>query len=239
MRPALRFWWVVGGVSVLALWTSSGVYLGTTLSLIGPEEPDSGGLLQEYVGSYLAYRRALFSFEQWQNWALTLALLGIGLLAAGVLLSRWDGRPLSVRLGALAVGCGAVVAAVAQVAYLGAVERVFAVGSIAFFDAGSLATMVDVATRTDDYVEDLGFLVMAAGLIALAWTRDPWGDESRVVRTASGSLAVGLVAATITSFMASALADPMLLAVGFIVAPTWAIVMAGSLDAHVSPRGTR
>jgi hypothetical protein len=235
MSAAPRFWWAVGGVSVLALWASSSLYATTTLGLAGPKEPEAGGPLPDYVESYLAYRGLLFPFEQWQNWTLALALLGIGLIAAGLFLRSWDGgAAISARLGALAVGCGALVAAVAQVAYLGTVERMFAVTDIAFFDTGSLATMVDVATRTDDYVENLGLLMMAVGLIMLAWTRGPWSDRPRGIRAASRALAVGLAAVAAATFSETALADPVMLVVGFAVAPAWMLIAVRTLNSRSS-----
>lgn len=236
MSAASRFWWVVGGVGVVALWTSSGLYAATASGLVGTTEPEPGGPLPEYVESYLAYRRLLFPYEQWENWTLVLALLAIGLLAAGLSMGARDGgAAIPVRLGALALGSGALVAAVAQVTYLGAVERVFAVSAIAFFDTGSLATMVDVASRIDDYVENLGFLMMAAGLIPLAWTGGSRGDRSRGFRAASWALAIALAATVAASFTEAAVAVPILLVAGLAVAPAWMLIAAHSLD---SPSGS-
>lgn len=232
-RAAPRLWWVIAGIGVLALWVSSGVYALTTLGVVGPKEPEAGGPLPEYVESYLAYRAALFPFEQWQNWSLALALLAIGVLAAGLFVGSRDSKPArSVRFGALAVGSGALVAAVVQVAYLGAVERVFAVSDIAFFDTGSLATMVDVAQRTDDYVENLGLLMMAAGLITLAVTRYAVGDYSRGFRTANWALAVALTAASAASFATADIVDPVLLVIGFAIAPAWMLITARALGSR-------
>ena len=239
MSAASRFWWVVGGIGVVALWTCSGSYAATTSGLVGPKEPEAGGPLLEYVESYLAYRHLLFPFEQWQNWTLALALLAIGLLAAGLSLGAQDGRAaIQEKLGALAVGSGALVAAVAQVAYLGAVERVFAVSAITFFDTGSLATMVDVATRIDDYVENLGFLMMAGGLIPLAWTDGARRDRARGFRAASWALAIALTATVAASFTETAVAVPILLLVGFAVAPAWMLIAArSSLDSPSDSMG--
>ena len=140
------------------------------------------------------------------------------------------GQAIPIRLGSLALAAGAVVAAVAQVAYLGAVEKVFAVSEIAYFDTGSLATMVDAATRTDDYVENLGFLVMAAGLVMLAWPREAGDDATSGLRVANWALAIALTAAVMSSFTESVLAIPVLLVVGFAVAPAWILVAARKLD---------
>lgn len=232
-RAVPQLWWVIAGIGVLALWVSSGVYALTTLGVVGPKEPGPGGPLPEYVESYLAYRTALFPFEQWQNWTLALALLAIGVLAAGLFVGSRDSGPArSVRFGALAVGCGALVAAVVQVAYLGAVERVFAVSDIAFFHTGSLATMVDVARRTDDYVENLGFLMIAAGLITLAVTRHTAGDHSRGFRTANWVLGIALTAASAASFATADIADAVLLVTGFAIAPAWMLFAARTLGSR-------
>ena len=240
MGLARYFWWVVGGLSVLALWASSASYAATTTGLVGPKEPEGGGPIAEYVESYLGYRSQLFAFDQWQNWMLTIALLGIGLLAAG-LFSR-SGRGLSTEpaeWGASALGSGAVVAAVAQVAYLGAVERTLAVSGIEHFDAGSLATMVDAASRADDYVENLGFLMMAIGLILLAVTRRAWVGHTRAIRIASSVPAIVIVAVIATSFAQSDLAMPTLLVVGLVVAPAWIFVVVRTLGAQTDEPASR
>jgi hypothetical protein len=231
MRGAPGFWWVVGGLSVAALWAASGLYFGVAVGAVGPEGPSPDAPLPEYVEAYLSYRRALFPFERWENWLLTTALLGLGLLAAGLLVGPGQRRAAAARLGAVTVACGAVVAALAQMIYLGLVERVFAVSELTYFDIGTLATLVDVATRTDDYVENLGFILIAVGLVALALSREPGADESRLFILTCWVLAGSLVALVTASFAGIDVLDPLMLLVGFVLAPAWMLEMARTLGA--------
>ena len=65
------------------------------------------------------------------------------------------------RVSSMLVIAGALVAAVTQVAYLGALDRVLFASTIESFDPVPLGTMIDAAARTDDYVENCGLLLLA------------------------------------------------------------------------------
>jgi hypothetical protein len=54
--------------------------------------------------------------------------------------------------------------------------------------------MVDAATRTDDYVENLGFVVMAAGMTGLAWPGGSSTGEARMFRMGCWAFALALAA---------------------------------------------
>lgn len=101
------------------------------------------------------------------NWSLAAALLTIAALAVGWLTTAVEPDRPTARMIASTLAAGSVIAAVTQVAYLGAEDRVLAVGDVREFDPAPLATMIDAIGRTDDYVENLGFLLIAVAVTAM------------------------------------------------------------------------
>jgi hypothetical protein len=128
LRNGLR-WSALAWLTVILLWLSTVLYGATSVGWIGPNEPSRGDDLQQYLRAYLLYRHDLLRFEQVENWCLAAALL-----ALVVLVWRWSAAAIArgheptraVAVG-VAFGIGRVVAAVTQVAYLGAEVRVLAV----------------------------------------------------------------------------------------------------------------
>ena len=102
--------------------------------------------------------------------------------------------------------------------YLAAEERILAVRATPGFNAATLATMLDVADRVDDYAENLGLLLMAVGVTTiLARTRQPWQRAADVL------LVVAIVAVVVTSCARSQLNDIALVVTGAIAVPLWTL----------------
>ena len=144
----------VGGLAASATVAATAVY--ATMTFGHDEPPLAGTTLEAYLDDYLAHRASLLDLDRLANILLVIGLLGLGVL---VLV-----RPATGPRGAAAFGTGAVIAALAQVTYLAAEERILAVRATPGFNAATLATMLDVADRVDDYAENLGLMLMAVGV---------------------------------------------------------------------------
>jgi hypothetical protein len=92
-----------------------------------------------------------------------------------------------------------------------------------------LATLIDVIGRTDDYAENFGFLLIAAATAAMPRFSTPRRD--RLWGLCCWALAAGLLSTVITSFASLDANDPVLLALGLVVAPAWIVVLGARLDA--------
>jgi hypothetical protein len=81
--------------------------------------------------------------------------------------------------------------------------------------------MLDVVDRVDDYVENLGLLVMAAGAVAMA------ARATRRWERMVDALFVSTVLAVVASSIArSPLNDVVLVALGGLVGPLWTVRLA-------------
>jgi hypothetical protein len=225
-------WTGVGWFTVLALWLSTAVYAATATGLVGPDEPARADDVDAYLRDYLAYRNELFGFEQVENWSLAAALLAIAALSVGWLATADEPNRARVRLAASALALGSVISAVTQVAYLGAEDRVLAVAHLAEFDTAALATMIDAIGRTDDYVENLGYLLISAGTAAMAFMEPSSIRPYRWWRVSCSAMSAGLIITVVTSFMSVAANDLALLAVGAVLAPAWILVLARRVARH-------
>jgi hypothetical protein len=194
------------------------VFAGMAWGRIGAAEPSYlPGALETYLADYLAYRGSLLGFERLANGCLVVGVLTLGVL--GLVRHAAAGpaaRTPAAGIGAAAYGAGAVVFAAAQLAYLAAAERILAVHATPGFDRAALATMLDVADRTDDYVENLGLLLLASGLLALGRQVRP-----RRQRIADSGLALMITVVVITNLLRSPLNDPALVLAGGLAAPVW------------------
>ena len=95
--------------------------------------------------------------------------------------------------------------------------------------------MTESARRADDYLENLGLLLIAAGLLGLtrlASARSGWPRDWQAL---SAALAVGVLVVVATSFAGSELNDWALLAVGLVLAPLWAARLGLLLSRRVPP----
>jgi hypothetical protein len=226
VRDLVMRWSFLGWSSVAALWLATAMYAVTSFGLAGPDEPDSGGPVRPYVRDYLAYRRELEPWEAIENWALAAALLG---LAALVRVAVGTGaRTTSQDLVGTAIQVGALVTALTQVVYLGALDRVLSASTVGGSDPFPLGTLVDVIGRADDYAENLGLILVAVGVAA--WSRAMSSARSRTSPAADVALAVGLLVVVGGSFVDSVVGDVALLAVGLVLAPVWVMLLARSLD---------
>jgi hypothetical protein len=225
-------WTGVGWFTVLALWLSTAVYAATATGLVGPDEPARADDLGAYMRDYLAYRDDLFVFEQVENWSLTAALLAIAALSVGWLATADEPNRARARLTASALALGSVISAVSQVAYLGAEDRVLAVAHLPELDAAALATMIDAIGRTDDYVENLGYLLISAGTAAMAFMEPASIRPDRWWWVFCYAMSVGLIVIVVTSFMTVAANDLVLLAVGAVLAPVWVLMLARRVARH-------
>jgi hypothetical protein len=226
-------WTGVGWFTVLALWLSTAVYCATTTGLVGPDEPARADVLGAYMRDYLAYRDELFVFEQVENWSLAAALLAIAALSVGWMATADEPNRARVRLTASALALGSVISAVSQVAYLGAEDRVLAVARLPELDAAALATMIDAIGRTDDYVENLGYLLISAGTAAMAFMEPASNWPDRWWGVSCYAMSVGLIVIVVTSFMTVAANDLALLAVGAVLAPAWVLMLARRVARHI------
>lgn len=193
--------------------------------LVGPDEPGRADDVGAYVRDYLAYRNDLFGFEQVENWCLAAALLAIAAMSVGWLAQVDEPNRARARLAASALVLGSVISSVTQAAYLGAEDRVLAVAHLPEFDAAALATMIDAIGRTDDYVENLGYLMISAGTAAMAFIEPSPTRPDRWWWVTCLALSGGLVVIVVTSFMSVAASDLALLAVGAVLAPAWVLVL--------------
>ena len=164
-----------------------------------------------------------------EGWSLAAALLAIAALAVGWLTTADEPHRQTARMITSTLAVGSVIAAVTQVAYLGAEDRVLAVGDLREFDPAPLATMIDAIGRTDDYVENLGFLLMAVALAAMALVPTSNSLVDRALRVACWALSAGLVLTVVTSFAAAGANDVVLLAVGAVLGPVWVLLLARRL----------
>ncbi len=174
-------------------------------------------------------------FEQVANWCLAVALVALGLLA--VVLHQVAGFAdlLSSGLATVLLLAGSLLAAATQIWYLGTLAPVLDARSIPGVDHGALATMTESARRADDYLENLGLLLIAAGLLCLtrlASARSGWPRDWQAL---SSALAVGVLVVVATSFAGSELNDWALLAVGLVLAPLWAARLGLLLSRRVPP----
>jgi hypothetical protein len=167
MTVAGRWAWLgyaAGACFVVATVT----YAATALGLAGPTVPEYAGDLPGYQGAYLAYRRDGFGYDQVANWTLAAALIALGLLGEVMHQTAGFADRLTSRLTARLLTAGGVVTAVTQVAYLGAIDQILFVSGLPGADPGPLAAVVDAVERTDDYVENLGQILIGFGLVSLA-----------------------------------------------------------------------
>ena len=214
-------WGWVGYLSAAAFVVATVTYGATTLGVLGPDEPTESGSSQSRLTAHFAYQREGFAFDQVANWALAVALLSLGLL---VVLSHVAGTfrdRVSSTLAAGLVLMGTTVAAVAQLVYLGAMERVLYSSQFPTVDVVMLTVDGDAVSRVDDYVESLGYILMGLGLVGLARLagREPgWPSGLRLLTVL---LAVGTFAAAATALARSEAHDWVLLVVGLLVAPAW------------------
>lgn len=226
VRDQVLRWRSLGWFSVAALWLATAMYTVTSFGLAGPDEPESRGPVRPYIRDYLAYRRDLEPWEAVENWALAAALLGLATLvrvAAGT-----GPRSTSQDLAGTAIQVGALVTAVTQVVYLGAIDRALSASAVNLSDPFPLGTVVDVIGRADDYAENLGLILVAGGVAA--WSRVMSAVRSRTSPAADAALAAGLLVVVGGSFFGSVVGDVGLLAVGLVLAPVWMLLLAHSLD---------
>jgi hypothetical protein len=201
-----------------------------TLGLTGPTEPKFGGDLDEYLAAYLAYRRNLFGYEQLENWSLAAALLAFGLLGQLLPYARAVRDRITANLAATLLLSGTLIAAATQIYYLGALDRVLFASDVEGFEDAPLATMADAITRTDDYLENFGLMLVAIGLAAMAWLCHPRLGWPRAWPALCLLLAATLVAVVATSFGSSDLTDPLLLVAG-VLAALWSMWLSRLLSA--------
>jgi hypothetical protein len=225
VRDLVMRWSFLGWSSVAALWLATATYAVTSFGLAGPDEPEPGGPVRPYVRDYLAYRRDLEPWEAIEAWALVAALLGLATL---VRVAVGTGARTTQDLVGTAIQVGALVTAVTQVMYVGALDRVLSASTVSGPDPFPLGTVVDVIGRTDDYAENLGLMLVAVGVAA--WSRVMSSVRARTSPVADLALAVGLLVVVGGSFFDSVVGDVGLLAVGLVIAPVWVMLLARSLD---------
>lgn len=214
-------WGWLGYLSSGAFVVATVTYGATALELVGPSEPPETGTLTSRLAAHFAYQREGFVYEQVANWSLVTALLSLGLLlvlchATGTFEDR-----VGSGIAASLVVTGTTVAAVAQVVYLAATERLLHSSQFEAVDLVSLTVVGDAVARIDDYVESLGFILLGLGLFGLArlaWREPVWPSGLRLLTVA---MVAGTLAAAATSLARSDAHDWVLLAVGLLIAPAW------------------
>jgi hypothetical protein len=201
------------------------------VGVAGPTEPALAGDLDAYLANYLRYRRNLFMFEQIEAWSLAVGLVALGLLGKMLQVARSFADRLTCQLATTLMLSGSLLAAATQVYYVGALDRVLDASTVSEFDAGALGTMTQAIGRTDDYLENLGFLLIAGGLLGIARLCTPSAGWPRAWNVLCLLLAVALLAVVLTSFASSDLNDPLLLITGVAIAPVWVVWLARRLAA--------
>jgi hypothetical protein len=227
----MRRWTWLGIVVAICFLVSAATFATTALGLAGPAEPALAGDVDAYLTAYLRYRRDLYPFEQVENWSLAVALVGFGLLGGLLTTTRaLTDRMVGYVIGALLVS-GSLIAAATQILYLGALERVLTASTSPPFDTATPGTLTAVIDRTDDYLENFGLLLIAAGLAGLVrlGTR-PWS-------VLTGLLALSSLGLVFASFAESDLTDPLLLIVGVVLAPAWSVWLGRRLGAPSAGSG--
>lgn len=231
--PAGRWAWL-GILAACGFLVSGVTYALTTLGLAGPTEPAFAGDLDAYLAQYLQYRRRLFVLEQLENWSLASALVALGLLGQVLHTARSFSDRLTSQLAATLLLAGSLLVAATQIYYVGALDRILDASTVREFDAGVLSTMTQAIGRTDDYLENFGFLLMAFALIGIARVSTPKSGWPRAWTVLCVLLAVALLAVVLTSFIASDLNDPLLLVTGVVLAPVWSVWLARRLAEKTS-----
>jgi hypothetical protein len=214
-------WRWLGFLSSAAFMAATLTYGATTLGLLGPNEPAGSGELRTRLATHMAFQRDGFAYEQVANWSYVTALLSLGMLVLVMARTGGFGDRLSSGLGAGLVLTGCAIAASAQVIYLGAMERLLYSSQFDDVDVVSLTVQIDAVNRVDDYLENLGYVVIGLGLLTLARLLGAGTSWPRGWRILTVALAVGTFVAAGTSFALSGAQDWVLLAVGLLIAPAW------------------
>lgn len=214
-------WGWIGYLSSGAFVAATMTYGATTLGLVGPREPTESGPLSSRLAAHLAYQREGFIYEQIANWLFVTALLSMGLLGVLCHATRVFEDRVGGTIAASVLAMGTTVAAVAQLLYLAATERVLYSSQFEEVDVVLLTVVGDAGARVDDYVESLGFILLGLGLLGL--TRLPSTEPSwpSKLRALTVMLAIGTFAAAATSLTRSDAHDWVLLVVGLVMAPAW------------------
>ena len=121
---------------------------------------------------------------------------------------------------------GALVAAVTQIACLGALDRVLFASTIESFNPAPLGTMIDAAGRTDDYVENFGLLLLAIGVLGMTRLKGQSVRAPRGWTVLCPALALGMATVVATIVAASPANNVAPVVVGAALAPVWAIQLA-------------
>ena len=214
-------WGWLGYLSSGAFVVATVTYGAVTLELVGPSEPAESGPLTTRLTEHFAYQREGFVYEQVANWSLVTALLSLGLLTLlAHVAGTFDDRVGSAMATSVVV-TGTTVAAAAQVVYLAATERVLYSSQFEAVDVVSLTVVGDAVARVDDYLESLGLVLLALGLLGMARLARSEPDWPSTLRLLTLALAAGTFAAAATSLARSDAHDLVLLVVGLLVAPPW------------------
>lgn len=222
-------WWLVPSC-VVAFLIAGLTYIATALTWIGPAPPTFAidQDLDAYLDAYLTFRRETMAAEQIANVAVVVGSLLLGVLL--VIAPRIGAlrNDLAGRVGGLLAFTGSVVYAATQLAYLGAIAEVLTTSTIPDFDARNLGTWTQVIDRTDDYVENLGLVLLAVALLLL---RTPSNDRHTVRwRAAALILSAGLIILVAASFArAEPLTDVMLALSSIVLVPVCAIILGARI----------
>lgn len=234
VRDQSRWWWLAP-VSAAGFLVSGATYVVVTLGLTGPTEPQRTTDLDAYLVSYFSYRRDLLAVEQLEGWALWVAVLALGLLLLIGRLAGLFGDGLTPRVSGVLAFTGAVVFAMTQVAYLGALDSALHTSNFAEFDKRSLGTLTDFISNVDDYVENAGLLLMAAGVLGLSATAGS-GRFVRWWRVLAPALACAAIVIVVTSFAELSLANDVALGVtALFIAPACAVALGSGLRRTHAP----
>lgn len=235
MRAGRWLGYLSSGAFVVATLT----YGATTLQLVGPSAPAETGPLTTRLAAHFAYQREGFVYEQVANWCLVTALLSLGLLvvlchATGAFEDR-----VGSALAATVLVTGTTIAAVAQVVYLAATERLLYSSQFEEVDVVSLTVAGDAVARVDDYVESLGFILLGLGLLGLARLSSTEPHWPSGLPRLTWAFALGTFAAAATSLARSGAHDWVLLVVGLLIAPAWSAWLGAVIPRTEPPQVRR
>lgn len=222
-----RHWWWLSLLCAVGFVAAGVTYLLIVLGVVGSPEPTFEGDVDGYLTQYLRYRQSIMPAEVVANVSVVIAAIAFAVLMwIGPLFGVLRTDPLGNVSSALAFS-GAMLFAATQLAYLGALGSVLEASSTGAFDVPDLATLTQVIDRTDDYLENLGMLLIAAALPGARMTSSgllpTWWRWSTTV------LALALVLVVIASFTGVEWGNLLLAATALALVPTVALVLGGRL----------